>query len=93
MINVEDLDAEELNMNKTIKAGKRPESHFHAVNDANISVSSIYEMTCLTTTEDEPHLSYSQTPAFTQSQPKVRKFAETSALVSMPLVIDIEENN
>ena len=56
---VEDLDADELNMNKTIKAGNRPESHFYAVNDANMSVSSIYEMTDLPTAEDEPHLSYS----------------------------------
>ena len=64
MIMVEDLDAEELNMNKTIKAGKRPDSHFYAINDANQSVSSIYEMTNLMTTEDEPPLSYSQTPAF-----------------------------
>ena len=54
MIMVEDLDAGELNMNKTIKAGKRPESHFYAVNDANMSVSSIYEMTNIETTEDEP---------------------------------------
>lgn len=59
MIMVEDLDTDELNMNKTIRAGKRPESHFYAVNDANMSVSSIYEMTDLPTAEDEPHLSYS----------------------------------
>ena len=56
-----------------------------------MSVSSIYEMTNATT-EDDPNLSYSQTPAFTHSQPKVRKFVETSALISMPLIIDTDEN-
>ena len=47
----------------------------------------------MSTTEDDPNLSAFKTPAFTHAQPKVQKMIETSALVSMPLILNTEEPN